>query len=419
MNKLFFLFLLFPSILWGQQTTVRVMHYNLLNYANVTSYCTNQNNNLQTKDAALKEIISYTNPHIFTVNEVGSSTFAQERVLTTVLNSQGRSYYDMAATQNASGSTIENMLYFDSGMFGVASQDAVATSIRDIDVYKLYFKAQDLHQTNDTAFLTCFVTHLKAGSSSSDKQLRSSMTSAMMNYISTNNISGDYLLLGDLNLKSSYEQAYQNIVNYSNSTYRLHDPVSKPGGWNNSSTYSNLHTQSTHYNSNGCASGGGMDDRFDFILISSDIKDQTGHYSYENGSYQAIGNDGQHFNDAINYGANNSVPSNVLDALYDMSDHLPLRMNLLVDQLVGLSDNEKMPAIRINNPVRDILYMDNISDYQIRDLNIYNSSGRKLMSGRNASSYNQMDVSGLKPGFYILEIIWENGSSSRKKIIKI
>ena len=38
----------------AQEDTIRVMHYNLLNYGNYTSYCTSLNNNIDNKDDYLK-----------------------------------------------------------------------------------------------------------------------------------------------------------------------------------------------------------------------------------------------------------------------------------------------------------------------------------------------------------------------------
>lgn len=407
-----------PLVISAQQETIKVMHYNLLNYGNVTSYCTNQNNNIQDKDDALKEIISHVNPHIFTVNEVGSSNFAQERVLNSVLNTQGRTWYDMAAIVNASGGTIDNMLYFDRRMFGLAGQDVVSTSIRDFDIYKLFFKAKDLATTQDTAFLTCIVTHLKAGNSSSDQQLRASMTAALMSHMENNMTTGEYLLMGDFNVKTSSEQAYQNLVNYSNSDYRFYDPVSTPGSWNNSSSYADLHTQSTHYSSNGCASGGGMDDRFDFILISGDIDNQNGHYRYENGTYKALGNDGQHFNDAINYNGNSSVPPAVLTALYNMSDHLPVLMNLIVDQEVGVNETSEPLQIVVSNPVDDKISVSVTSRHLLKQLNLYSMMGQAVIDQTVQSRNVTVDVSSLPEGIYILELIDRNNQLLRKKIVK-
>jgi hypothetical protein len=418
MRKLLFILVLMPFFVSAQQETIKVMHYNLLNYGNVTSYCTNQNNNIQDKDDALKEIISHVNPHIFTVNEVGSSNFAQERVLNSVLNTQGRTWYEMAAIVNASGGTIDNMLYYDRRMFGLADQDVVSTSVRDFDIYKLFFKAKDLSTTQDTAFLTCIVTHLKAGSSSSDQQLRASMTAALMSHMENNMSAGEYLLMGDFNVKTSSEQAYQNLVNYSNTNYRFYDPVNTPGSWNNSSSYADLHTQSTHYSSNGCASGGGMDDRFDFILISGDIDNQNGHYHYENGTYKALGNDGQHFNDAINYNGNSSVPAAVLSALYNMSDHLPVVMNLIVDQEVGVDESVNPMQVIVKNPVNNNISVSVSSAHMLEQINLYSMMGQRLMDKSVDGRDIILDVSSLSEGIYILEMISRNNQLLRTKIIK-
>lgn len=416
MQKFLLLLLFFPLLSFSQQESITVMHYNVLNYGNVTSYCTTQNNNIQDKDNALSVIIEYTNPDIFTVNEVGSSNFAQERILNNILNTNGRNYYAMGNVVNASGGTIDNMLYYDSRKFALSEQDVISTSIRDIDIYKLYFKAQDLSTTQDTAFLTCFVTHLKAGSSSSDQQLRSSMTASMMSYIENNMAPGNFLLLGDLNLKTSAEQAYQNVINYNNTAYRFYDPIATPGSWNNSSSYADIHTQSTHYSSNGCASGGGLDDRFDFIMISGHIQNQTDHFTYQNNSYAALGNDGQHFNDAINYNGNSSVPSNVLNALYTMSDHLPVMMNLIVDQQLNTNHLVNPDDIIIQNPVENTIQID-LGSASIRSINMYSLMGQLLANDQHHYSGNlEMNVSHLSKGLYILELITDGNQKIRKKI---
>ncbi len=72
-----------------------------------------------------------------------------------------------------------------------------------------------------------------------------------------------------------------------------------------------------------------MDDRFDFIMVSEDIKDGNNEIQYLSNSYETIGQDGNHYNDALIDGTNNSAPSNVITALYEMSDHLPVSMEVV------------------------------------------------------------------------------------------
>ena len=74
---------------------------------------------------------------------------------------------------------------------------------------------------------------------------------------------------------------------------------------------------------------GGMDDRFDFLLMTAELLDGKG-IDYLPGTYRALGNDGMHCELAINDGDNFYYPADVArsnalaDALHDASDHLPV-----------------------------------------------------------------------------------------------
>ena len=115
----------------------------------------------------------------------------------------------------------------------------------------------------------------------------------------------------------------------SNTYIQFYDPKDKAGSWNNNSNYADLHTQSTRSSTSegGCFSTGGLDDRFDFILCGKEILDNKRGISYIEDSYKAIGNDAQHFNKkTLLLQIINQFPINVINALYDMSDHLPVQI---------------------------------------------------------------------------------------------
>ncbi len=80
-----------------------------------------------------------------------------------------------------------------------------------------------------------------------------------------------------------------------------------------------------------CGVGSGMDDRFDFQLVTSEFLDGAG-LSYINNSYHSFGNNGSTYNTDIT-SANNTVPltgvtsytkAQVLSALHTVTDHLPV-----------------------------------------------------------------------------------------------
>ena len=58
-----------------------------------------------------------------------------------------------------------------------------------------------------------------------------------------------------------------------------------------------------------------------------------------NDSYKALCQDGNHYNASINRSINNMLPSNVLNALYYMSDYLPITMKLIVGGGVDLDES--------------------------------------------------------------------------------
>ena len=103
-----------------------------------------------------------------------------------------------------------------------------------------------------------------------------------------------YLVMGDFNIYSSSEPAYAALVNQSTAGYFV-DIFDMPGTWN-SASYAPYHTQSTRTRQFGGGANGGLDDRFDMILMSQTIIDSGG-IQYDAGTYIPYGNDGLHYND--------------------------------------------------------------------------------------------------------------------------
>ena len=128
----------------------------------------------------------------------------------------------------------------------------------------------------------------------------------------------------------------------SSCSHQFYDPINMPGAWNNNSAFVTIHTQSTRSNTNaGCCGGstGGLDDRFDFLLPTAPVMNGTSKIKYMPGTYNACGNDANHFNKALNeLPANSVVPANVATSLFNMSDHLPVTMDLDIGNEVGMNE---------------------------------------------------------------------------------
>lgn len=407
------------------QDTIRVMHYNCMYYGVISSYCTAANNPQAAKDTCLKKIIKYVKPDIFTANEVAPNSSFHQHILDYCLNVDGVTHYAKGAMTNVSSTDLSNGMFYNTEKLGLISQETIPTSVRDINIYNFYYKSWNLSSSHDTAYLTCIVMHLKAGSNASDISERATQTNTLMNYLNSKNKQSNYLVMGDFNVYTSTEECFQNLINYSNVNFRFYDPINMLGDWNNNYSYADYHTQSTHTSSDGCHATGGMDDRFDFILESAYIKNATDHLQLFSGSYKAIGQDGNHYNGEINSGTNAAVPDSIADALYLMSDHLPVTLSLRVDQTVGITDFSQTEFAQLiyANPVEDALYI-SLNLYRETNLNISiaNILGQTLFSADKESSGTLVNytlpVTDLQSGIYFLKITDQQNRSIIRKFVK-
>lgn len=176
---------------------------------------------------------------------------------------------------------------------------------------------------------------------------------------------------GDFNIDSSSESSYQSFLSSGNG--QAVDPINRPGTWHNNPSFKDIHTQAPMNNPPGGLIGGGIDDRFDFQLVSTDLKDGEGcsyigagigDISAGNHSYHSFGNNGTHPWSSgagnINHPSNTAQPQNVLDALTTASDHLPVvadfqlpaRMQVIVDSIPN--DVEQYTAVEIAVTIENI-----------------------------------------------------------------
>jgi exonuclease III len=407
-----------------------VMTYNLLNYRNTTSFCTTSNNNPTGKESNLNTVVAYSQPDILVCQEIGgASAQPVDQLLLNALNINGVTKYSKANYSNNGFSSLVNMVYFDNTKLVLASQDFINKDlsgnnlVRLIDVYRFYYKDPLLNKQSDTVFITVLAAHLKAGQGGSNEIQRKDATAAVMSYIQGNVGDDNVIFCGDLNIYKSQELAYQNLINHSNSTYNFVDPINKPGVWHNTSTFAEYHTQSTH-TSSGCFSGGGLDDRFDQILVSNAMMNNADGVNYVPNSYKALGNDGLHFNQAINNGSNNSAPSSIINAMYNLSDHLPVLLEIEIRQnSIGVNESSlNNSQVLFENPVNDILNIRLNPNSLAETSRVLDLQGRMLKECQFNSDvskvYCEMNVSNLPKGAYLVQITTKDGKLIQQKFLK-
>ncbi|MDD2550133.1 MAG: T9SS type A sorting domain-containing protein [Bacteroidales bacterium] len=421
MKKLVSLYLLLIVVLTSfAGDSLKIMQYNLLYYDKITDWCTVWNNNVEDKNEYLKTITSFYKPDIFTVNEMNGSPASTDKLLNNALNTDGVGYYKRA---NYTGSYIVNMLYYNSEKLALKSQSYILTSPRITDVYQLYYKSDNLQNT-DTVFITCIVTHLKAGNGSDEREARKTASEKIMRYIQNYNIKGNIFLMGDLNVYYGSEPAFQSFLQPTSSGVQLVDPINRVGYWHDNESYAAYHTQSTH-TSGGCHSGGGMDDRFDFILASKPIMEGSKGVTYVKDSYWAFGQDGNRLNESLINPTNTTLPTEVIDALYNMSDHLPVVMSIYADTELLSSPKPEVNSSQIvgfTNPVSNILTLDYRGDRNTNvEVSLVSQTGSIMLNKPThmvPNSTYHYNLQNFSTGIYILKVAAKNFTFT-DKIVKL
>ena len=410
------------------QDTLTVMQYNLLYYGNYNSgfaECFETNNNTQRKDECIRTLVDYVKPDIFTVCEFGATQQLLNDFLRHNLNINGANYWLSDNIINYENSNIINHIFYDSRKMGLKKHVAIRTQPRDTDVYELYLKTPSL-AVGDTIKLVCIVAHPKAGMGYESQ--RYTVMQKAMDYVNSNYTTDNVLIMGDFNMYGASEPGYRLLTQtYSNPNICFMDPLAFVGGvgeWNNNGVFAPFHTQSTRSYSDECFSSGGLDDRFDFILMADEIAFSYNHMRYVQGSYHAVGNDGYHFNQSVNQGYNSPVPAEVAEALFDGSDHLPVTMKIAVDVKLGVENHEaqSLYASVAPNPASDraVVSFFNPAQGQVQ-FELYSLQGQLLqcetVTFGEGSQQFELSLKGLTKGFYLLWIRHNNGWGQNVKVV--
>jgi hypothetical protein len=363
------------------------------------------------------------NPDIFGANEIRNLSTLPQEIADSVLGAG----WSHGTYMNTNNEVQVNMLFWKTAKFGLKSQVSISHVLRDIIAFNLYYKDTITHP-HDTVLLTVIVAHLRASNTTQDAAARAAETQTVADYLANLNKAGNYIFMGDFNLYTSNEVAYQNIVANPNLKARLYDPINRPGDWSGQAQFSDIHTQSTRTASlsDGGATGG-LDDRFDHQVVSGFIMNDSAGIKYIPGTYHAAGQDGQHLNKAVNaLPTNTAAPANVVQALYEMSDHLPVYASYQITPGYHSTSSNEVPAVlladdmQVVNPVHGTLdvYWGNGLAGRTLHLQLFSMMGQQVFSNdvTVATMHQQWQISGA-PGMYLLYITDDNGNRVVKKLV--
>lgn len=325
MKKTLWLFcLLATQMAYGRQT-INAMFYNIYRFPD---------NPPANREFILKDILDIYHPDLFMVCELARESGA-DRILNQALQTPRFNFARAVFTPTTTdiNDPLQQMVFYNMDKLILVSQEALPTAVRAINHYSFILNTADAGK--DSVFLDVFVTHLKSSEGSANEQARLRMIDTFVKALAYIPSDHHVLLAGDFNFYSAYtEPAYQKILDPLNPVVML-DPIHAPGNWSDNDSFKTIHTQATRISADGFGLGGatgGLDDRFDFIMMSQNLQDAA-ELSYVPGTYKAFGNNGNCFNQRIDhYDCDGVYSLELRKNLYNMSDHLPVVMQLQTDR---------------------------------------------------------------------------------------
>ena len=243
------------------------------------------------------------------------------------------------------------------------------------------------------ADLHIFNSHFEAGGFSEDLAGRETEADQIRTFIDSNNLGDQNIIVaGDLNVGSNFETS--GVTDFgglsalqllsADGSGRVLDPLFPNGedvafdifspGVPNFPFGVDLAPLLTQSPSGGAGPlvGGGIDDRFDFILQSDELLDEEGVASID-GSLRSFGNNGSTNNTQINNG--NTIQINglttftnaqVVDALEAASDHLPVITDFQLPAILEATLSEPIPfTVALNEQVEIGVEIRNAADVSV------------------------------------------------------
>jgi endonuclease/exonuclease/phosphatase family metal-dependent hydrolase len=306
----------------AQVDTLRLATYNTLKFPGALG---------TSRIPYFRTVMTAMRPDILVIQELESQA-GLLTFLNQVMNSGQPNVYQNAPFVN--GPDTDSGLFWKQGKVEFLGVQQIGTDLRNIYEYTL--KAKEVT-------FKIYSLHLKAGSATSDANRRAAEATVLRNYLNNLPANSNFIVAGDFNIYRSTEAAFSRLIeNQADNDGQLFDPINKPGQWNNNSVFAAIHTQSTRTTALADSGAtGGLDDRFDMMLVSASLLANGGLDVITN-SYRAFGNDGRHFNQAINTGTNTVVPDSVATALYFASDHLPVCADFIVGSVTAVENTASL-----------------------------------------------------------------------------
>jgi len=316
----------------GPAHALRVVNYNITNYPGVL---------FPARQPHFRTVLGPLGADVVVVQEIQSQA-GVDSFRTNVLNVLEPGQWASAAFYN--GNDTDNALFYKPSRVQVLGAWPFYPNPAALLRYVTVWRLKPVGYASGAAEIRVYSQHLKASTGYEAQRLAEA--TGIRDSMNAMPAGTHGVVLGDFNFyRSSTEPGYWKMQEAQlNNTGRVYDPMNPLGvtqNWHDDSTnFGRMFTQCpcvTCPPGSGF-SGGGMDDRFDMILPTENFRNGEG-LDLVAGSYVAVGQDGHHWNKNIN--AYPVIPEGqaYADALYNASDHLPLRVDFQLPAKVSASSD--------------------------------------------------------------------------------
>ncbi len=404
-RNVLFILLFVVSLLQGQ-TRIKTMFYNTLNY--------NSNAESEARTPHLKTILDDVKPDLLMVCELKNETASNYLFNNAIVTSNPSFKKADFKTSRSPATDLLQMLYYNADKLTLEFNEVIPTGVRDINHYTLKLK------TASETRIEVFVTHLKASRGIDNRQKREESIEIFTRQLDRLPQDAYVIFAGDFNFYTSNEEGFLKLID-ENNPIQIIDPINRlcpsfPNNnidyfngeyngsiyfWNNIA-YSDVHSQSTrNAQLNGDGAGGGIDDRFDFIMLSKNLTEST-EMKFVNNSYKTIGNNGNCYNSFIsNTSCTGEFSQNLRNALFNFSDHLPIVLELENQQNI-LSNYTYVKKLNFSIKHQELKLK---IDKNIKEIKIYNTLGKVVFTSKNINSNETViHLNILNNGLYFLKV---------------
>lgn len=406
-----FFFILIYAFQINAQTNIKTMFYNLLNYDSDTES--------RNRTHHLKTILEDVQPDLFMVCELKNKA-ASDHLFANAVLPYKESFRKAPFNYSRSPATgLLQMVYYNADKLILENTAVIPTETRDINHYT--FKINTENSETNPIKIEVFVTHLKASRGRDNVLKRYASVIGLNRALKKLPANSFVLFSGDFNFYTSNEDGFRilteptNHITIVDPINRLCPPFPNDGKdyygddydntyfWNNSS-FADVHSQSTRtFQINGDGAGGGMDDRFDFIMMSKNFTTNSNLY-YVNDSYKAVGNNGNCYNSFVsNTSCTGGFSQTLRNALYQFSDHLPIVMHIETpENSLSIPENYHPISFLNANIVKNSITL-SVKE-KVNSIIIYNQLGQIVYQTKNINkSELNIDINTFSKGIYYLK----------------